>query len=214
MALSRRETGNLVESRSLQAAVVDSCPASKEGIEASLRASGIFVHDPEDPVIWLCDGSARIVVLTLRAADDWPILEQLGHTHLPVVVVVSAAQSAGGAYRRALSLGATAVVPEKSPTAVIVGAVRAAAVELALVPAALLKFLALDAAEEESPNRIHASELKWLAQLADGATVAELAAKSFCSERSMHRHLSCLYQRLGVQTRHEAIAWFLKRDSA
>lgn len=47
--------------------------------------------------------------------------------------------------------------------------------------------------------------------LAAGMTVAQLAAESGYAERSMHRLLRGLYERLGVHNRHEAIVVAARR---
>lgn len=48
-------------------------------------------------------------------------------------------------------------------------------------------------------------ELGWLQRLAHGIRIIDLAAETNYSERSMYRHLSDLWRRLGVRNRQEAI---------
>lgn len=52
---------------------------------------------------------------------------------------------------------------------------------------------------------LNAQEVAWLRQLAEGATVAELADKFHYSERGMYRQLADLYERMGARNRLHAL---------
>jgi DNA-binding CsgD family transcriptional regulator len=53
-------------------------------------------------------------------------------------------------------------------------------------------------------------ELQLLRLLADGATVAEVAARLFCSERTVKYALHQLLERFGLRNRVHAVAWALR----
>lgn len=53
-------------------------------------------------------------------------------------------------------------------------------------------------------------ELQLLRLLADGATIAEIAARLFCSERTVKYTLHQLLDRFGLRNRVHAVAWALR----
>ncbi|HEY0687733.1 MAG TPA: hypothetical protein VGD71_01725, partial [Kribbella sp.] len=53
--------------------------------------------------------------------------------------------------------------------------------------------------------RVSENQVRWLRELASGATVAHLANEEGYSEREMYRLLKKLYDRFGVATRTEAL---------
>ena len=65
------------------------------------------------------------------------------------------------------------------------------------------------AVQERSPV-LNDRELQLLRSLADGATVAEVAARLFCSERTVKYALHQLLDRFGLRNRVHAVAWAIR----
>jgi len=63
--------------------------------------------------------------------------------------------------------------------------------------------------QERSPV-LNDRDLQLLRLLADGATVAEVAARLFCSERTVKYALHQLLERFGLRNRVHAVAWALR----
>ena len=73
----------------------------------------------------------------------------------------------------------------------------------AVMPAAVAAVLAEpQAVSARGPS---VDQLSWLRQLANGATVVQLADRAGYSERAMFRLLRSLYRQMGVRTRLQAI---------
>jgi DNA-binding NarL/FixJ family response regulator len=190
----------------VRVAVVDPLPMYRQGVIAVLGAAGYAVESPADLPGWLRRAGRAVILLTIGSAGTLELLGRLqevpgGHSWIAVVE-----EGLGQQGVRALHAGARAVLwRTASPTAVL-RAVEAAAEGQSVLPAELVGLLTGGPAVGVTGlDPLTADEIAWLQQLADGATVAEVAARSGYSERAMFRLLRRVYGRLGVATRTQAV---------
>ena len=61
-------------------------------------------------------------------------------------------------------------------------------------------------ATRENPAGLTAREVEVLALLAEGCRNAEIAARLFLSERTVHHHVSAILKKLSVSSRGQAVA--------
>lgn len=181
-------------------AVADPLPMFRNGVAAALSAAGHQVDTPADVLDWAARWPSALVLLTVAGEADWHLLGQLRDAGTPVIAVTDASSGTLGA--QAIRLGARSVLPRDADTAVLHRTVEASAAGQSVMPTAVAT--SLTGAEAESP-RIPVDEATWLKHLAAGMTVTELAARSSYSERALYRLLRALYQKMGVNTRVEAI---------
>ena len=178
-------------------------PMFRQGIAGVLEASGYTVETPADVVAWARRETATLVLLTVMSERDWQLLGLLcASTTSPLVVAVLANESAAlGA--RAIRAGAQSVLPRTVAAVTLRRTVEATVGGQAVMPAAVAAVLAEPhPVSERGPS---VDQLSWLRQLANGATVAQLADRAGYSERAMFRLLRALYRQLGVRTRLQAI---------
>lgn len=74
-----------------------------------------------------------------------------------------------------------------------------------VLPAVVVRELLRRAARWDEDVRLTERELAWLRDLAQGLTVAQVAARSGYSERMVFRFFRDLYEGLGVANRTEAL---------
>ena len=150
--------------------------------------------------------SPRAIILRLAGRPDWSTLEHLRayRDHCPVTVLHS------GDDRQQLTAiagGANAVLPEEAAPARILLAVQATLAGDSVIPdATLARFSSLLSLDGGADGLLD-HERYWLAWLADGRTVQDLADRSGWSSRQMRRRLTGLYLRLGVTNRDQAVAF-------
>jgi DNA-binding NarL/FixJ family response regulator len=108
---------------------------------------------------------------------------------------------------RALTAGAVAVVPRHALPATVREVFEAALHSRCILPVDVLRALAAASPSTTLQPDIVPSpqELEWLRQMADGRTVARLAASVGYSDRMMFRLLRNLYDRLNVKGRTDAL---------
>jgi DNA-binding NarL/FixJ family response regulator len=107
--------------------------------------------------------------------------------------------------RRAFHVGVSAVLDWQSSPEDIVESLEAALAGKSVLQLTLLRCI-LSNDRSGTGARLELSELEWLQALAEGATVAQLAATSNYSEREMFRRLRRIYDTLGAPGRVAAIA--------
>lgn len=188
--------------------VCDPIPTYRQGLILALSGAGFPAEEVGDLQVWASEGGRRFVLLTASLPEDSPTIRQLTAANRELAVVVLLRDASLSGYRDALSAGAAGVVAwDENPEAVIqvLRAVEAIG-DYCLLPAWVARAMAAahEKADVEVPD-ITDREKKWLQMLANGATVAELAAEASYSEREMFRLLHVLYQTLGVKTRVAAL---------
>ncbi len=152
------------------------------------------------------DGVAVILDLSSDGARDALAEFVVEHPHIPVVAVLEELVLAE--YAAAIRAGARAAVGEDEPTDAIVTVLQLALEGRTAVPFSVIDSMAARVPAAPDPNAwVSDDEAVWLRRLADGETVAGLAAHVGYSEREMFRTLHDLYVRIGVRNRTEAIIW-------
>lgn len=107
------------------------------------------------------------------------------------------------AYRRGLAAGAAGVIPAQTDLDDMISLLYSALHDRTVLPIPVLQALA------RTTGMVGADftdiERHWLADLAAGRTVGQLARSHMRSEREMYRSLGRLYRRLGVSNRSAAL---------
>lgn len=195
-------------------AVADPLAPFADGLTTMLRAHGVSAEAPTDLEAWAGQSQAKMVFLTLASEPDWRRLDALHllDDRLLIVAVMDVMDQT--ACVRALTSGAVSIVPRETAARAVLQTVESLARGESVVPLSVMRALAgqLPPAGNE-PDRegaLSSMERDWLRQLAQGATVRQLANSAGYSERMMFRILRNLYSRMNVGTRTEAL--FLARE--
>ncbi|QFY15052.1 DNA-binding response regulator [Nonomuraea phyllanthi] len=190
----------------LHVAVVDPLPMYREGVASVLSAAGHRVETPAEVLAWARQVPRGVVLLTLEREQDWELLGRLrdmAATHAVVALIEEDPVVLGA---RAVRSGAQSVLPRGVAAGMLRRTVEATFDGQAVLPAVVATALATGAhavgANAKPPDP---RQVSWLRQLAEGATVAQLARRTGYSERAMFRLLQGLYQEMGVSTRIQAI---------
>jgi DNA-binding NarL/FixJ family response regulator len=190
---------------SVRVAVSDPLPIFRRGIMATLGDAGFDPEIPEDLLAWSQERQRRLIFLTLQAAEDWRLLDDLDTSRTDLLVVAVLAEVSTATYVRAILAGAVAAIPRSAPPHLVRRVFDATVGGESLLPLKVVRALAspqLPAGDEGAPS---AREIEWLRDLANGRTVAEIAERAGYSERAMFRLLRHLYGRMQVRNRTEAL---------
>jgi DNA-binding NarL/FixJ family response regulator len=196
----------------VRVAVFDPLPVFRYGLMEALGDVGVRSEAPDDLMAWVREEQRRVVLMTLRSAEDWTLLAQLRRARPDVVVVAVLEETDLSTYVRALAAGAVSAVPRDAPPEVVLQIFEAAASGRSLIPIEVVRILA--SSEDPAPESQELPsprEIEWLQHLASGVTVAQLADRAGYSERAMFRLLRSLYGRLNVRTRTEALMFARER---
>ena len=191
---------------SVRIAVVDPLPMFRHGITQMLGHAAYEAEDTEDLLAWVHDEPPRIVLLTLHSAEEWALLTRIRERSPEIIIVAMLPDAATENYVRAILSGASAVLPRDASPEFVRRAFEEAVNGRCVLPIEVVQALPSsglpqqDGGPEPSPQ-----ELRWLRQLAGGATIARLANEAGYSERAMFRLLGQLYRRMGVRNRTEAL---------
>jgi DNA-binding NarL/FixJ family response regulator len=184
--------------------LVDPTPAYRKGLAAALEESGFVPEEPADLREWVCSAGAPHIVVTIRTECDWESVPgEAVEAGVPIVALLPSPTPA--AYSAALRHGATAAAPWEAAPEHIVRVLRGASDGLTVLPVEVARSLARSDYSSTVPDWVTATTAELLRSLADGITVGALARRTGCSERAMYRRLHCLYGRMGVSNRSEAI---------
>lgn len=195
-------------------AVADPLLPYADGLTTMLRAHGVSAEAPSDLEGWAGQNQTKIVFLTLASEPDWQRLDALRmlDDRLLIVAVMDVMEETSCV--RALTAGAVSILPRDVAEQAVVQTVESLARGESVIPLAVLRALAgqlpRPGDEPRSETAPSSNELEWLRQLAQGATVRQLAYNTGYSERMMFRILRNLYRRMNVDSRTEAL--FLARD--
>lgn len=184
-------------------AIVDPLPMFREGAAAALAQTGHLVETPADVVAWMRRQATNVVLLTVLSDTDWRLLDRLRATPATSIVIAlldGGSLTVGGV--RAVRAGARSVLWRDTSATVLRRTVEATIDGQAVLPAALAAAMASGGRPRGEPS---AEQLSWLRHLANGSTVAGIAAEAGYSERAMYRLLRALYHQLGVRTRMQAV---------
>jgi DNA-binding NarL/FixJ family response regulator len=187
-------------------AVLDPLPVYRRGVMAALGEAGLIAEAPDDPLAWSRRRGRAVIFLTLASSSDWRLLADLRQAVSDPVVVAVLPEASVAAYLRALVGGATAVMPRDASPGRLRQVYEQALSGMSLLPFDVVQALAGSSTSSVEPaDAPGAREIEWLRELADGATVANLAERSGYSERAMFRLLADLYRRMGVRNRTQAL---------
>ena|SRR5690349_16850562 len=192
----------------LRVAIADPLPIFRHGVMAALADAGFDTDSPEDLLAWARVGEPRLLLFTVRKADDWALLPELCHARDETIIIAVLEEASAQAYVRALTAGAASVLPRDATPPVLREVFDAAVRGSSLVPTAVLRAIAQNTTLNggiPEPAGPSSAEREWLRQLARGESVASLAARVGYSERMMFRLLRDLYTKLGAGNRTEAL---------
>jgi DNA-binding NarL/FixJ family response regulator len=186
-------------------AVSDPLPAYRRGLLVTLSEAGFDPETPTDLLDWVRQEPRTVVLLTLETADDWSLLAQLRQQQADVIVVAVLSDANLTTYVRAVAAGAVTALPRDAAVDLVKHIFDEALRGFSVLPVEVVRALATRYQAVGDGPEPGSRELGWLRELADGATVAQVAERSGYSERAMFRLLRGLYGRLGVKNRTEAL---------
>lgn len=141
--------------------------------------------------------------------DGMSVLARIKEEQLLAHVAMLSGAIFPEAVEQALRAGATAYLMKTAPTAEIVEAIRCAARSEVVLPPGVLAIL------REGLHHDHATltprEQEVLQYTAEGKCISEIAEALFLGERTVKRHLSGLYAKLGVHKAPQAVAEAMRR---
>ncbi|MER6558798.1 hypothetical protein ABT300_13825 [Streptomyces sp. NPDC001027] len=174
-----------------------------------MSSLGHLVEEPANAEAWLRERPGGVVLMTLRSAEDLDRLTALCRLRpRPLVVALPSAGDASLDVRamRAMRAGARSVVAREATVPTLQRAVSAALDGEAVMPGEVADLLVTGRGGRAPRGPVPSAEqIAWLRRLSDGWTVSRLASDTGYSERAMYRLLRAFYQRIGVNTRLEAI---------
>jgi len=204
----------------LRVLIADDQPMVRSGLRLILESSGI------DVVAEAVDGREAIdlaqrlrpdvclVDIRMPGTDGLEVTRRLAGPDVaePIPVVVVTTFDLDDYVRRAIGNGASGFLLKDAGPALLVEAVRAAAVGDALVsPSVMVRFLRHFSAEGgDEPDgdvELTAREEDLVRAVARGRTNAEISAELFISLSTVKTHLANIQVKLGARNRVEIAAW-------
>lgn len=189
--------------------VKDALPSYRLGLVTALAASGFTADEAVDRVevcAWAAGHPTGSVLVTLREPDDFAVVDEIVRREPAMVVVGLVPGLDASRYRRALVAGALGAVAWEAAPDVVVRVLRSAIDGFTMVPAPTARALAHASAPIPDPTyQCPPRDAVWLASLARGLTVSQLAREVGYSERETYRLLRGVYSRIGARNRTEAL---------
>lgn len=189
----------------IRIAVSDPLPMFGRGIAEVMRDADHEVEFPGDLFAWSEDAGPHLISLTLLGPPDWTLLAALRDSRPRTAVVAVIENSDVDRCVRALTSGAVGVMAREADAGTVRSVLSAAASGRSLLPADVVRALTSPPRSPQAGPVPTEIEISWIRLLAQGFTVARLAAHAGYSERMMFRVLRALYERWGVANRTEAI---------
>lgn len=150
-----------------------------------------------------------VVMLDLKLPDGSGMeaaRQMLALQGSPAVLVLSTYEDAA-LVQSALDLGVSGYIPKTASFQEIAAAVRAAAVGgIVLHPSLVGKV-----ARRNASTALNQHDMDILRLLASGASYGEIGAKLYMSERTVRRHMNVIFEKLGTNTRAQAVAEAMRR---
>lgn len=159
------------------------------------------------------DSGVDVVVLDLQMPFSGfkalSILRERGDT---VRVLILTAFADGESIQTALQLGADGfALKTESPTQTI-DAIRQVAQGRLVFPRAARRWMSVYRTDQKSPDpQLSPREEEVLAHLAQGLSNAAISAALTVSENTVRFHLKNIYEKLQINSRTEAVAWYFKQ---
>ena len=185
-------------------AVVDLVPSYRLGLAAAFKDAGFTPEEPADLDVWIRLPGQRVLLFTVGLADDYTIVRKFMEASPALLVIALLRDATPEMYAQALHAGAAGALPWTSAPDAVVAVVKSAQRGYVLLPQDVARTIADGVGSSGLPG-IRSEEIRWLRMMANGNTVAELAAAVGYSEREMFRLLRQLYDRMSVRNRTEAL---------
>ncbi len=150
-----------------------------------------------------------VLLLDLRLPDvtGFEVLRQVRQKDPSLKILVLTSHDGDEAIRRALEAGANGYVPKHASGGIIIHAIRMlAAGQTFLAPDVASTLAATHATERLTPRERQVLDLA-----ARGNTNRDIAVAIHCTERTVKYHLNCVFQKLDVVDRTQAIREGLRR---
>ncbi|MFZ5813925.1 MAG: response regulator [Bacillota bacterium] len=150
-----------------------------------------------------------VVLLDLKLADGSGLeaARQMLQGGEPPAVLILSTYTDAALIKSALELGASGYIPKTASFAEIAAAVRTAVGGGVVLHASLAGKLARRSGEAD----LSGEEIEMLKLLAAGASYGEIGSKLYLSERTVRRHMNILFDKMGVQSRAQAVAEAMRR---
>lgn len=174
----------------------------------ALAEAGLDAESPTDLLTWARIDEPRLLLFTVRTAQDWDLLPELCQARAGTTVIAVLEDASVPASVRALNAGAAGILPRDATLPTMREVVGAAARGDSLVPTSVLRALTERQPTGEPTTAAggpSTAEREWLSHLARGDNVATVAARAGYSERMMFRLLRDLYSKIGAANRTEAM---------
>jgi len=207
-------------SPSIRVLIVDDHLVVREGLRAILEASGDLIAVGEavngaEAVRLTGELSPDVVLMDLRmpGVDGIEAIQQIKARWPAVEIVILTTYDDDENIVRGLRAGARGYLLKDASRTVLFEAVRAAARGESFLPPAVATRVVAHLAEPR-PARgegLSAREAEVLALLAQGATNREVSRRLQITERTVKAHVTSIFNKLGVNSRAEAVAVALRR---
>ncbi len=200
--------------------VGDDHPVFREGVVRALASSGTVevvgeAGDGASALELIRANLPDVAVLdySMPALDGTQVAAAVVRDHLPTRVLLLSAHDESAIVYQALSEGAAGFLPKESTQSEIVAAVLSCAKGRDVLPAGLAEGLVREIRRRrETPGvGLTPREHNVLGLIADGRTVAAIAAHIHVAPSTVKTHVQRIYEKLGVSDRASAVAEAMRR---
>lgn len=150
-----------------------------------------------------------VLDVQMTGMDGIQCLAEIRQRNLPVKVLLLTAFGDGEAIQSALEGGADGFALKTAPPRQTVEAIRQVGQGYLVFPPAARKWMSGHRAAPTGPS-LSAREWEVLEHLAQGLTNAQIAEAMIVSENTVKFHLQNIFQKLGVNNRTEAAAFYFR----
>ncbi|MEV0615176.1 hypothetical protein AB0I81_17765 [Nonomuraea sp. NPDC050404] len=189
----------------MRVAIVDPLPAYRAGVASSLRNAGYLPEEVAgDPAAWAQRDDIHGALVTVEGPSEVGLVREVRDANDALIIVALSSQLVSAHLNELLDLGCHAVVdrgahPDLASIA-LTAAVHGHMVVPSHVPVALARCVV-----EKMKMDLSSQHVEWLAALAAGHTISDLARQAGYSPRAMHRKLQTVYRALGTRDRVSAL---------
>lgn len=204
---------------SIRVLIADDHLVVREGLRAILEAAPDLAlvgeaADGAEAVQLAAELSPDVVLMDLRMpnVDGIEAIRQIKARHPDVQIVILTTYDDDAYIVRGLRAGARGYLLKDTGRQVLFQAIRAAARGESLLPPAVVEKVVARLTEPPpvEAERLSARELEVLGLLAEGATNKEVAVRLHIAERTVKAHVTSIFNKLGVNSRAEAVAVALR----